>query len=367
MDYIYDIRNMKTIITILILGFIVLICLVILYLGVSHSTPQFKDTDGNVISGSIAELVKVELGGLDQWILIRGQDTTNPILLWLHGGPGAAQMPLAHAFDNELEKEFIIVHWDQRGAGKSNHRGFDEETMTFDQFINDGYELIQYLRERFERERLFLLGHSWGTQIGIELVNRHPELFHAYIGVSQLVDSREGIEIAYEWLMNEIEINDDQASLEKLNELGTPPYPHRKYREFAGLVDAYGGNFDMSMGKLARIAIRASEYNFRDYIRWIGGANRGGGPMHSDGEMAAVNFRESISSLDVPVYFFTGRNDYNTPLALVEEYKELLHAPEKEIVVFENSAHTPFLGEPEKFRREVVRVKSETYPTARFY
>ena len=348
---------MKKTIIIILFGLFIITTVIILYLGVIPTTPQLKNAEGNLIPESIAELVKIELGGLDQYILIRGLDKANPILLWLHGGPGAAQMPLAHAFDNQLEKEFIVVHWDQRGAGKSNHRGFEEETMTFDQFMNDGYELIQYLLERFEKEKLFLLGHSWGTQIGIELVNRHPELLHAYIGVSQLVDNRKGVEIAYEWLMNEIEVNDDQASLEKLNEIGTPPYPHRKYREFAGLVDAYGGNFDMSMGKLARIAIRAPEYDFRDYIRWIGGANRGGGPMHSDGEMAAVNFRESISSLDVPVYFFTGKNDYNTPLALVEEYNELLQAPEKEIVVFENSAHTPFLGEPEKFDRELIRIK----------
>jgi len=365
-DYIYDIRIMKKIITILLFGFVVLIGLVILYLGVIPSTPQFRDTDGNVIHGSVAELVKIELGGLEQWISIRGKDTTDPILLWLHGGPGAAQMPLAHAFDNELEKEFIVVHWDQRGAGKSNHRGFEEETMTFDQFMNDGYELIQYLLERFERERLFLLGHSWGTQIGIVLVNRHPELFHAYIGVSQLVDNRKGVEIAYEWLMTEIEAKDDQASFEKLNDLGTPPFTHRKYREFAGLVDSYGGNFDMRMGEIARIAIRAPEYNFMDYIRWMRGANRGGGPIHVDGEMTAVNFRENIRLLDVPVYFFTGKNDYNTPLALVEEYYYILDAPEKEIIVFEHSAHTPFLGEPEKFSREVVRVRKETFSMSRF-
>jgi len=348
---------MKKIITILLFVFVVLIGLVILYLGVIPSTAQFKDDEGNVVPGSIAVLEKVKLGDLEQWILIRGRDQSNPILLWLHGGPGAAQMPLAHKFDGALEEEFVVVHWDQRGAGKSNHRGFGEETMTFDQFIKDGYELIQYLLNRFGREKIFLLGHSWGSQLGIELVHRYPELFHAYIGVSQLVDSREGVEIAYEWLMNKIEEHNDQASLEKLNKLGTPPYSHRKYREFAGLVDAYGGNFDMSMSELVRIAIRAPEYNFIDYFRWIGGANRGGGPMHGDGEMTAVNFRESIQSLDVPVYFFTGKNDYNTPLQLVEEYNEILQVTYKEVVVFEHSAHTPFLSEPEKFSREVVRVK----------
>jgi len=340
---------------------LVIFILLILYLGLIPSTAQFKDENGNIIPESIAVLESVELGGIEQSILIRGRNKENPVLLWLHGGPGAAQMPLAHELDNELEKEFVLVHWDQRGAGKSNQSGFDETTMTFEQFLDDAFELVQYLRQRFKRDKIYLLGHSWGTQLGIELVARHPEMFYAYIGVSQLVDNRKGVEIAYDWLIEQITENEDKTSLNRLHEIGTPPYRHSDYREFADLILLYGGNFDVSMKQLVLIALRAPEYNYHDYIRWIRGANRGGKPMHREGQMQAVNVRETITLLEIPVYFFMGEKDYNTPLQLVQEYYTILDAPFKEIVTFENSAHTPFLGEPDKFTRELIRVKSETH------
>jgi len=330
------------------------------FFGVFPSTETFKGSQGNLLPGSLAVLETIELGGLEQAILIRGKDLKNPVLLWLHGGPGSAQMPLAHELDAELEEEFIVVHWDQRGAGKSNHGGFWEETMTFEQFLEDSLQLINYLRRRFSQEKIFLLGHSWGSQLGMELVNAYPELFQAYIGVSQLVDSREGVEIAYEWLIAKLEEKGDQKYRERLDEIGSPPYNHNQYRIFASMVSSYGGNFDRSMSSLVLIALRAQEYNVLDYYRWIQGANRGGKPLHREGEMTVVNFREEIPSVEVPVFFFAGALDKNTPLELVEEYYGILKAPHKEIIFFENSAHTPFLAEPERFNREIIKIKEKT-------
>jgi hypothetical protein len=121
---------------------------VVFYLGVWASTPPITDADGNEVPGSIAVLEKVTPGGLEQWILIRGTNAANPVLLWLHGGPGAAQMPLAHHIDGHLEERFVVVHWDQRGAGKSNHRGFDERTMRVERYVDDARELVEHLRRR---------------------------------------------------------------------------------------------------------------------------------------------------------------------------------------------------------------------------
>lgn len=150
-------------------------------------TAPIKDANREIIPRSIASLEKIKLGGMDQWILIRGNDVSNPVLLWLHGGPGAAQMPIAHHFDKNLEKDFIVVHWDQRGAGKSNPKDFDEQTMTFEQFITDAHELTQYLKRRFNTEKIYLVGHSWGTQLGIKMVQLYPEDYFAYIGIGQAV------------------------------------------------------------------------------------------------------------------------------------------------------------------------------------
>jgi pimeloyl-ACP methyl ester carboxylesterase len=220
---------------------------------------------------------------MEQWVLIRGADTTNPVLLRLHGGPGAAEMPLVRRYNGELEEHFVVVAWDQRGAGKSNRRGFDEASMTLEQFLQDAHEHTRHLKARFGQERIYLLGHSWGTQLGIRLAARHPEDYWAWVGLAQLVNQE-----------------------------------------------------------------------------------RGSGPMWNAPDYRDHDLFRGVPRLDVPAYFFAGRRDFNTPLALVQEYAELLEAPEgKEVVVFEASAHTPFLAEPDRFREAMLRVREETWAPER--
>jgi pimeloyl-ACP methyl ester carboxylesterase len=336
--------------------FVLLTVGVILRLGVVAHTPPLTDDTGNELPGSIAALEKLELGGLDQWVLIRGTDRSNPVLLWLHGGPGGAQMPFAHHLDRELEQHFVVVHWDQRGAGKSNHGRFDEETMRVERYLEDACELIEYLRRRLDVERIVLLGHSWGTRLGIHLVDRYPEYFDAYVGVSQTVNHDRATVIAHEWLSRAIDPQQAPEDWQTLQEIDVPARRHVEFRRLNSLAEAHGGSLDLSVGELARIAIRAPEYTAWDYVRLLQGMNRGGGPMHEDGVMESFDFIEAIPALDVPVYFFAGANDYNTPLALVEEYYEILEAPAKELVVFERSAHTPFFAEAARFTAEVIRV-----------
>ena len=345
---------MKELIIVIMLSLFLIAC-------ASVSTQLIRDEKGNVIPGSIASLQKVKLGGMDQWILIRGYDVSNPILLWLHGGPGAAQMPVAHHFNGDLEKDFIVVHWDQRGAGKSNPKDFDEQTMTLEQFISDAHELTQYLKKRFHKRKIYLLGHSWGTLFGILLVQKYPQDYYAYIGVSQVVNGYAAGEIAYKWLVEQIKKRRKTKDLKRLERLGTPPYTdHEKYVKFAKMVDSYGGGMDVRFLKLAWIALRAPEYSLKDYFRWIRGANRGSGPMWE--ETSSFDAFKEVTELQVPVYFFSGRNDYNTPLELVRRYFEVLKAPKgKRLIIFENSAHTPFMKEPQKFYQEMMRVKNETY------
>ncbi len=343
---------MKRFILFSLISFVLLLTALVLYLGVKASTRPFRNKPE-----SIAVMEPVTLGGMEQWILIRGEDTTNPVLLWLHGGPGSPQMPLSHYLDGPLEEAFVVVHWDQRGAGKSNPKNFDESTMTYEQFLSDAHELTEYLKNRFNTEKIYLLGHSWGTHLGLPLADRYPEDYHAFIGVSQVVNSIRAVEIAHDWLTEEMTRTGDQAGLEKLTELGKPPYTHAQYREFAPLVDAYGGSFDVPFWRLALIGFGAREYSIMDYPRILDGMTRGGKPLHQGGEMLRVNFIEDIPVFDVPVFFLNGRNDYNTPLRLVEEYFQILDAPFKELVIFEESAHTPFLAEPEKFMQAVIDVR----------
>ncbi len=333
--------------------FVLSLASLVLFTGLFPSTQAVSGTKG------IAKLEKVELCGMNQWISIRGEDRENPVLLWLHGGPGLAQMPVAHHFDKEIEKEFVVVHWDQRGAGKSNPLDFDESTMSFEQYMCDADELVEYLKKTLDKEKIYLVGHSWGSKLGIELVNEKPENFHAYISVNQIVDIQDGMDIAYEWLMEEVLKKNDTRSFRELERLGEPPYTIPEYRRFAFLVIEYGGNLDMSKEELVAIGLQSPEYTFLDYVQWLDGALRGPQPMWKTSDDHDIDYREEIVSLEVPVYFFIGKNDYTTPFTLVEEYHEIIDAPKKELVVFENSAHTPFLGETEKFYNEIIEVMYE--------
>jgi pimeloyl-ACP methyl ester carboxylesterase len=234
--------------------------------------------------------------------------------------------------------------------------------MTFQQFIDDAHELTLYLKERFNKEKIYLLGHSWGTMPGIELAQSYPDDYYAYIGVSQVVDPAAAQQAGHDWLVEQIENGGNQDDLQQLEALGSPPYnDHEEYVSYIHLVDAYGGDMDVGMGELLWIALRAPEYNLGDLLGWFRGANRGSGPMWDDPGYQSYNAIEDIPQLLLPVYFFNGRDDYNTPLDVTERYFQRLDAPKgKELVVFGSSAHTPFLGEALKLNRELLRVKAET-------
>lgn len=344
------------------IGKTVLVTVFALVLAACASTPVIPDSGDGSDGPSIAVLESVELGGVEQWILIRGRSVRNPVLLWLHGGPGSAQMPIAHEYASGLEDEFIVVHWDQRGAGKSNRRGFDSDTMTIDHFVEDARELIVYLQTRTGQSRVFLVGHSWGSQFGILLAQRYPELVHAYIGVSQVVDNEEAQIIGHAWLRERIQEDGTRRDRRRLDELGEPPFrDHSEFLTYIRLVGAYGGGMDE--GPLLGPALRAPEYRHADYLRYLLGAVRGSGPMWEDPAYRAFDLRQNVSELAVPVFFIAGRHDHNTPLRLVREFADGVDAPGgAAVIVFDDSAHAPFIGEEDRFVAELVEIRWQTLP-----
>ena len=345
------------------LGIILLIAAALIVKKICFaSTPPIRDHAGQLLSGSVAQLEKVPLGGMDQWILIRGANQSLPVLLWLHGGPGSAQMPVAHAFNAGLEQEFVVVHWDQRGAGKSNPAGFDESSMTIDQFVADAHELTQYLKQRFHQDKIYLLGHSWGTRLGARLAAAYPQDYYAYVGVSQVVDHTAANQLAYDWLSARLAQPGQEKELQALQTLGSPPYfEHETYVRFIQMVEKQGGGMDVGFARLAWAALHAPEYTLPDLAAWMQGSTRGSGRMWP--ETIATTMLEDAPAIDIPVYFFCGQNDTNTPAALVQQYSAALKAPRgKQVILFEKSAHTPFFAEPQKFHQALLRVKQETLP-----
>ncbi|TVP55129.1 MAG: alpha/beta hydrolase [Halomonadaceae bacterium] len=289
----------------------------------------------------IAELIPVEIGGITQWLLIRGGDREAPILLWLHGGPGSAQMPI-HSVTGELERDFVVVHWDQRGAGKSNPPGFDPGSMTLEQYLCDAREVTRLLRDRVGDQPLIVLGHSWGTMLGSRLVARWPDDYAGYIGVGQQVNTLRGAALALDWLRN-------VAPDSELVTMAPEDFrDHALYVRLMQSVESHGGGMNVSLPSMLPRALLAPEYRLPDYRRWLDGGNRGSGPMWPD--YLGRDLFVEVPRMPVPMLLISGAQDINTPVALVREWFEVVEAPQgKRMVVLDDSGHAPFLTETPGF------------------
>ncbi len=303
----------------------------------------------------IESLESVTLGGVDQSILLRGRNRDDPVLLFLHGGPGVPEMPAARDFGLRLEEAFVVVHWDQRGAGKSCSPGVPDESIHLEPILADTLELVDLLRDRFGVEKIYLVGHSWGSVLGILAVKRHPDRFHAYVGIGQVVDMQENEEISYRFVVDRAKAEGNEEALKALSAIH-PPYPDREalmtQRAWLG---HYRGDFHAGGGfeRFVRTLLVSPEYTLREKLSFYGCAMNSLDQAWDD--LADVDFIRDAPRLEVPVYFFVGRHDYNTPFELVERYFAVLEAPHKEIVWFEDSAHSPNLEEPERFQEMLIR------------
>ena len=318
--------------------------------------------------GSIDSLEKITLGGVVQWILIQSNDVANPVLLVLHGGPGYAMMPLLHENNGELEDHFIVVNWDQRGAGKSYSPDIPEESMTLEQFVSDAHELTEVLKARFDQERIYLMGHSLGTVLGMLLIEAYPDDYFGFVGVGQVVDVIENEQLSYDFALSEAQADENTEAIEALNEIGRPD-EDGWYSDDSGYdvtmewVGYYGGDL---VGKTSTEEIEDAILNSEIYAEDGEKIENGWAfsqTIFSDEALWYLDFRTQVTQVDVPVYFFTGRHDYDTPFELVEEYYDVLDAPIKEIVWFEHSAHFPFYEEPARFDEMMIeKVLAETQP-----
>ncbi|QMV41125.1 alpha/beta fold hydrolase [Cohnella cholangitidis] len=231
--------------------FFLILLLVFLYFP--SWTPAIKDARGNKLPNSIAALEEVSLGGVKQSLLIRGNDKNNPILLFLHGGPGYPQIAYARKYQQRLEKDFIVVNWDQRGSGKSYHWNLTEEDMQVDKLVEDTRELTLYLTERFHQPKIFIAGHSWGSTLGALTVQRYPDNYYAYIGIGQVANSPLGELRSYEFALREARKSNNEKAIMELEAIGAPPY--RNPRRDATLERKWVANSADRRGLLIRTGI----------------------------------------------------------------------------------------------------------------
>lgn len=301
---------------------------------------------------------KIEIGNIKQWILIRGKNKNNPIILFLHGGPGTSYTPFITDFQKELEDYFIVVNWDQRGAGKSfEAKKKLKGTMTINQFVIDTYELIKKLQKRFGKKKIYLVGHSWGSAIGLIIAKKYPELLFAFIGVGQLINYKEEDKISYEYILEMARLKNKKRIINKIEKIGSPPYKKDSYKK---IHQKYLMKFD---GKekginlkylLIKGIIEHPRYTLIDGIYYLLGKLFTEKEMQK--ELENINFFDNIKQLDIPIYICAGKFDYITPTVLSKKYFDELQCNKKEFIYFNKSAHFPLFREYKKFNEMLIKI-----------
>jgi pimeloyl-ACP methyl ester carboxylesterase len=314
----------------------------------------FRGADGRLLPGSVSEKLRVRINGVEQGMFLKGRDTARPVLLYLHGG-----MPdyfLSQLHPAGLEELFTVCWWEQRGSGISYDPGAPPGSVTLEQLVSDTLEVANYLRRRFGQERIYLMGHSGGTFLGMLAIARAPQLFHAYVGVAQMSDQFKSEQLAYAHLLAEYRRRGDAAMVRRLEAAPVTP---------AGIPDAYYDVRDVAMHELGvgtmrgmrsvatgifLASLRSREYTPGEKLRtWRGKAATGVSSVWK--EMVATDLAKRVPEVEVPVYFFAGAYDQTCSSTLAAGYFAGLKAPLKGLYLFKESAHSPVFEEPERARR----------------
>jgi pimeloyl-ACP methyl ester carboxylesterase len=327
----------------------------------ADTPPQDRYAPGREIVADIGRIVtphgvqetfEVELGGTRQVVNVRGADRRNPLLLFIHGGPGAVEMPVAWSFQRPWEDFFTVVQWDQRGAGRSfplNDPKTLAPTLTPARYRDDAIDLIEQLRRRYGKAKVFVLGHSWGSIVGLDVAAHRPDLLYAYIGMGQVIDFRANERAGYDWVLEQARRDRNATALAELEALR--PYPgdgafdidkmttQRKWSiHYGGLAAGReDANFYFRAPRLS------PEYTPADIQAWDQGSAFTIATLFP--HLANVSFA-ALRTLRVPVIMLLGRQDHTTPSALTAAWLDRLQAPRKTAVWLQHSAHLPMLEEP---------------------
>jgi len=318
----------------------------------ARNTKQYAVAPRN----GIYEEKYVAIGGTEQWVTIHGSNRDNPVLLFLHGGPGDVTNPWTFVLFGRWQKHFTVVQWDQRGAGKTLRKTGPgvAPTITVDRMVQDGIELSEYLCARLLKPKIIILAHSFGSILGIHMARTSPETYHAYVGTGQVVDGSKNYTVAYGELLKFAHTAGNQEAVDDLTHVGPPPYSsglgyavQRKWSNaFEGADEFLPGTIGLSLAA-------------------PGGSIQGVNDAADGEELSAErlvpqtqNFRATDLGLDfsVPMFFIQGAGDFTTPTALVRSYYESLSAPRKGFATIPNGGHFSVFIRSDRFLAELVRL-----------
>jgi pimeloyl-ACP methyl ester carboxylesterase len=332
----------------------------------------FYDDSGRLLKGSISEKIYVSIGGVRQGMFIRSKNIRNPVLLYLHGGPAFPNYFLIEKFNPGLEDFFTVCYWEQRGGGLSYSPEVTIESMTLDQLASDAMEVTNYLRERFSKDKIYLMAHSGGTTFALAAVAKAPQLYHANLAMAQITRQSESEKVAYKYILNRFIERNDQRSLKQLkkfNDLETYP----------DILAFFNSAIrDQAMHELGIGTMRNMKSIFRDIFLQVWTCRAYTLREKFDiwksklaflpktnlrNEILSTDFTAAFPELAVPVYFFSGAYDLTVNIDLARDYFHRLKAPRKEFFTFGHSAHSPLFEEPERFReileRNVLRMDDQ--------
>ncbi|MEO8450406.1 MAG: alpha/beta hydrolase, partial [Gemmatimonadota bacterium] len=302
----------------------------------------------------IDEAKYVEIGGIEQWITIRGEDRNNPVLLLLHGGPGDATNPWGYAGFRSWLKTFTVVQWDQRGAGRTFGKNGPSlgPTITIERMTQDGIELAELLRKEMRKDKVVLVGHSWGSTLGVFMAKARPDLFYAFVGTGQVADPKRNYAVAYDALTKKAEDLGEQTAIRELKEVGPPPYANgRGYavqRKWSNLFE--GADFFIST--MIGLALGAPGYSVRDVNDWTDGQILSGERLVP--QTSALDPKALGGDFAVPVFIIQGAEDFTTPTSLAREWLNSIRAPSKAFVPIAGGGHFAVFMKPGVFLNELV-------------
>lgn len=275
----------------------------------------------------------VPVGGIDQWINIKAADPSAPVLLFLHGGPGNSAMSYADKFTGQLQNYFVVVQWDQRESGQTAVLNATDKPLTVELMESDALELIRYLANRFKKQKIYLMGHSWGGFLGLLIASHHPELLEGYIAICPMIDQTESEKASLKWMIGQAKLSNNQQALSDLEKVHIPFRSGEELYYHRGWLQHFIGR-----------KFPEKEFVETWAVKWL--------PLFN--EASKLNFFQSAPSLSCPVYFFAGGRDYQTYYKITEDYYNVVAAKKKKFFLFKDSAHNLTTSEPERLRQTII-------------
>ena len=351
---------------------LILVSLFTMGLFASDTHPQ-ADTRDESSQDPIDEAGFVSIGGIEQWITIRGNNRTNPVILFVHGGPGNPISLWSESLYQNWESTFTIVQWDQRFAGKTYERNepavqwdaesFHQKELTVERLVADGIEVTEYLIHHLQQEKIILTATSWGSLLAVHMIQQRPEHFHAYVGISQLVSGKHNLRESYEQTLQRARSKNDTVAITTLEELGPPPWRNpRNFGKLRRIVYAYerektSEDFKLVAGADYRSEAYQEAYTAGEdfsFLKFVG--------LEGDGFLAEIDLPAHATHFEIPIFILQGAEDLLTTPDVTQSYFDTISAPKKQFILVDQAGHDPNIA---MIERQLKVMKNQVVPLIR--